>query len=195
MQDKRCPFVFDVFESFIKNFPFDRKERSEVNLFRESFEEMIKRFEKTMPAEFIGSVSEDITSPSIIRRHSPLVYGISFMAKPGKDNIFREFGNVSPYYRGLEPSKGREPLVDVISEKNSHKIFVELPGVEKDNVKLDVAEDSVEITTINEKKFYKIIYFDSPVDQDSVKASFRNGVLTVELEKKEKRKGKDIKID
>jgi len=82
-----------------------------------------------------------------------------------------------------------------MGEKDKFKIFVELPGVDKDKVKLDVAEDSVEIKTEDEKKFYKMINLDSPVDPDSAKASYKNGILTLELDKKEKRKGKDIKID
>jgi Molecular chaperone (small heat shock protein) len=82
-----------------------------------------------------------------------------------------------------------------MGEKDKFKIFIELPGVDKDKVKLDVAEDSVEIKTEDEKKFYKMINLDSAVDPDSAKASYKNGILTLELDKKEKRKGKDIKID
>ena len=62
-------------------------------------------------------------------------------------------------------------------------------------MKLDVAEDSVEIKTDDEKKFYKMISLDSTVDPDSAKASYKNGILTLELDKKEKRKGKEVKID
>ena len=58
--------------------------------------------------------------------------------------MFQEFGNIRPSYRGIEPSLGRETLVDIMDEKDKYKIFVELPGVDKEKVKLDVAEDSVE---------------------------------------------------
>jgi HSP20 family protein len=40
-----------------------------------------------------------------------------------------------------------------------------------------------------------MIPLESTVHQDSTKASYKNGVLTVELEKMDKRKGKEIKID
>jgi HSP20 family protein len=40
-----------------------------------------------------------------------------------------------------------------------------------------------------------MIYLDSAIDTDSAKASYKNGVLTLELDKKEKRKGKEIKIE
>ena len=195
MWDKRYPSIFDIFESFAKGFPFDRKEKFEDDWFKEPFEEMIKRFEETVPEDFKEFVREEDTSTGISRRYGPFVYGFSYTAEPGKEPTFQEFGNIKPSHRGIEPTSGREPLVDVMSEKDKYKIFVELPGVDKEKVKLDVAEDSVEIKTDDDKKFYKMVYLDSAVDTDSAKASYRNGVLTLELDKKEKRKGKEIKIE
>lgn len=81
-----------------------------------------------------------------------------------------------------------------MDEKDKYKIFVELPGVNKEKVKLNAAEDSIEIKTEDDKKFYKMIHLDSTIDPESTKASYNNGVLTLELEKKEKRKGKEIKV-
>lgn len=195
MWDKKYPSIFDIFESFTKGFPFERKERFEDDWFKEPFESMIQRFEESMPSEFNELVREEKTPSGVSRRYGPFVYGFSYTAEPGKEPIFQEFGNIKPSHRGIEPSEGREPLVDVMSEKDKFKVFVELPGVEKEKVKLDVADDSVEIKTDDEKKFYKMIYLDSPVDPESAKASYKNGILTLELDKKEKRIGKEVKID
>ena len=195
MWDKKYPSIFDIFESFTKGFPFERKERFGEDWFKEPFESMIQRFEESMPSEFNELVREEKTPSGVSRRYGPFVYGFSYTAEPGKEPIFQEFGNIKPSHRGIEPSEGREPLVDVMSEKDKFKVFVELPGVEKEKVKLDVADDSVEIKTDDEKKFYKMIYLDSPVDPESAKASYKNGILTLELDKKEKRKGKEVKID
>ena len=195
MWDKKYPSIFDIFESFTKGFPFERKERFEDDWFKEPFESMIQRFEESMPSEFNELVREEKTPSGVSRRYGPFVYGFSYTAEPGKEPVFQEFGNIKPSHRGIEPSEGREPLVDVMSEKDKFKVFVELPGVEKEKVKLDVADDSVEIKTDDEKKFYKMIYLDSPVDPESAKASYKNGILTLELDKKEKRIGKEVKID
>ena len=195
MWDKKYPSIFDIFESFTKGFPFERKERFGEDWFKEPFESMIQRFEESMPSEFNELVREEKTPSGVSRRYGPFVYGFSYTAEPGKEPVFREFGNIKPSYRGIEPSEGREPLVDVMSEKDKYKIFAELPWVEKDQVKLDVADDSVQIKTDDEKKFYKMIYLDSTIDPDSAKASYKNGILTLELDKKEKRKGKEVKID
>ncbi len=195
MWDKRYPSIFDIFESFAKGFPFEKKEKYEDDWFREPFEEMIKRFEASMPEDFKDFVREEETPTGISRRYGPFVYGFSYTAESGKEPVFREFGNIRPSHKGIEPSLGREPLVDVMDEKEKYKIFVELPGVDKESVKLDVAEDSVEIKTEDDKKFYKMIYLDSVVDADSAKASYKNGVLTLKLNKKEKRKGKEVNIE
>jgi HSP20 family protein len=195
MWDKRYPSIFDIFENFAKGAPFGRKDKFEEEWFREPFDDMIKRFEESVPSEFQDFVREEKTPAGISRRYGPFVYGFSYTSESGKEPVFREFGNIRPSQRGIEPSLGREPLVDVMDEKERYKIFVELPGVDKDKVKLDVAGDSVEIKTDDEKKFYKLINLESAVDADSAKASYKNGVLTLELDKKEKRKGKEVKIE
>jgi HSP20 family protein len=40
-----------------------------------------------------------------------------------------------------------------------------------------------------------MLYLDSAVDADSAKATYNNGVMTLELEKKAKRKGKEVKVE
>jgi HSP20 family protein len=163
--------------------------------FREPFKAMIERFEESTPSELEDLVREEETPTGTIRRYGPFVYGFSYTAEPGREPVFQEFGNIRPSRRGIEPSIGREPLVDIMDEKDKYKIFVELPGVDKDKVKLDVAEDSVEIKTEDNKKFYKMISLESTVDVDSTKASYKNGILTLELDKKAKRRGKEVKIE
>ena len=187
----RRPSIFDIFEDFFKA-PFGRDIE---DMFEKPFDKMIERFEGSVPPEFKDLVKEEKTPAGVVRRYGPFVYGFSYTAEPGKEPVFQEFGNVRPSARGILPSPGREPLVDIMDEKDKYKIFVELPGVDKEKVKLDVAEDSVEVKTEDDKKFYKMIYLDSTVDPDSTKASYMNGVLTLELNKKEKRIGKEVKIE
>jgi len=190
MWGRRRPSIFDIFENFWGGSPSGREE-SEEDWFRAPFEEMIRRFEESLPPEY----SEEETPSGTVRRYGPFVYGFSYTAEPGKEPVFREFGNIHPSYRGIEPSEGREPLVDVMDEKDKYKIFVELPGVDKEKVKLDAAENSIQIRTDDEKKFYKMIDLDSAIDPDSAMASYKNGVLTIEVNKQEMRKGKEINIE
>jgi HSP20 family protein len=192
MPAKKRPSIFDIFEDFTKTSPFKREME---DWFREPFKAMIERFEESTPSELEDLVREEETPTGTIRRYGPFVYGFSYTAEPGREPVFQEFGNIRPSRRGIEPSIGREPLVDIMDEKDKYKIFVELPGVDKDKVKLDVSEDSVEIKTEDNKKFYKMISLESTVDVDSTKASYKNGILTLELDKKAKRRGKEVKIE
>ncbi len=197
MWGRKRPSIFDIFDSFMRGSPLEQEE-SEGDWFRAPFEEMIRRFEEEteeMPEEYSGMVTEERTPEGISRRYGPFVYGFSCTQEPGKEPVFQEFGNIRPSYRGIEPSEGREPLVDVMDEQDKYRIFVELPGVEKDKVKLDVTDNSVRIRTEDEKKFHKAIDLESSVDPDSAKASYKNGVLTVELKKHEQPKGKEVNIE
>ncbi|MFB3763776.1 MAG: archaeal heat shock protein Hsp20 [Methanotrichaceae archaeon] len=189
MWGRRRPSIFDIFDNFWEGFPSGREEGSGEDWFRSQFEDMIRRFEESMPSE-----SNEEGASGTTRRYGPFVYGFSYTAEPGKEPVFQEFGNIRPSNRGIEPSEGREPLVDVMDEKDKYKIFIELPGVDKEKVKLNAADSCVQIRTEDEKKFYKNINLDSEVDPDSAKASYKNGVLTVEINKK-KMKGKEINIE
>jgi len=192
MWGRRRPSIFEIFENFWKGLP---EQSPGEDWFQEPFEKMIERFEEEMPLEAESLVKEEKTPTGVVRRYGPFIYGFSYTAEPGKEPVFREFGNIRPSYKGIEPSRGREPMVDILDEKDKYKIFVELPGVDKEKVKLDVAEDSVEIKTEDNKNFHKMVYLDSAVDIDSSKASYKNGVLTLELDKKKKRKGKEVKVE
>lgn len=197
MWDRKRPSIFDIFEDFSRGSSFGRG-GSEDDRIRDPFERMIRRFEEEMeemPDEYRGLVTEERTPEGVTRRYGPFVYGFSCTAQPGEEPVFREFGNIRPSPRGIEPSEGREPLVDVMDDQDKYRVFVELPGVEKDKIKLDVTDERVHIKTVDEKKFSKGIDLDSPVDPDSAKASYKNGVLTLELMKKEAQKGKEVNID
>jgi len=78
----------------------------------------------------------------------------------------------------------REPLTDVFDEDKAVKIYVELPGEEKDDIQLKVVEGKVEVKA---KKFYKMIEVPtSNVDIEKASSKYKNGVLEVTIPKKEK---------
>ncbi|MBA7492445.1 hypothetical protein ES702_02995 [subsurface metagenome] len=84
----------------------------------------------------------------------------------------------------------RGPLTDVFEEDKAVKIYVELPGEEKNDVQLNVTEGKVEVKA---KKFYKMIEVPtSNIDIKKVSSKYKNGVLEVTIPKKEK---SPLKID
>lgn len=91
----------------------------------------------------------------------------------------------------------REPLVDVFEDNDAVKLYVELPGVEKDDIQLSVVGRQAEVKA---KSFYKQIALPTrDVESDKVSANYKNGVLQVTIPKQTKVVGneerKTIKIN
>ncbi len=131
----------------------------------------------------------------------PYVYGFSMRMGPDGKPIIQEFGNVPRSYGIKEEGMGeyREPLVDVIEDDKNISITAEIPGVSKDDIELDLDEEN-NVLTIKvdtpERKYYKEIELPAKVKADSVKATYKNGILDVVFQRAEpkKKKGKRIKV-
>jgi len=83
----------------------------------------------------------------------------------------------------------REPLTDIFDEKNAIRIYVELPGEEENNIKLDAKEGQIEIKA---RSFYKKI--DLPkasLELAAMSSKYKNGVLQVTIPRKAKLRDKD----
>jgi HSP20 family protein len=119
------------------------------------------------------------------------------------------------FYRSMaEDSEGVcecYPMVDIEETKDDFVIYAELPGVSKDDVKINLADDTLTLSgeikepeKKDERKFHRIersygkfqrsFYVPMHIQSDKVKASFKDGILTVKLPKKEEVKPKEISI-
>ena len=68
-------------------------------------------------------------------------------------------------------------------------ITVEIPGVEKEDIDLVATEDTLEIKVDSPKrKYHKRIDLPCNVKTKSTKATYKNGILDIVLDKKEKKK-------
>jgi HSP20 family molecular chaperone IbpA len=76
----------------------------------------------------------------------------------------------------------REPLTDVFEKETAVKIYVELPGEEKDAIQLNVTKGKVEIKANN---FYKMLEVPRNVDVEKASSKYNNGVLTITIPKDE----------
>jgi HSP20 family protein len=76
----------------------------------------------------------------------------------------------------------REPLTDVFEEDDAMKVYVELPGVEKENISLKLVEDGLEIKAAH---FYKTVRLPNVhIDAGKMTSEYKNGVLMVMIPKK-----------
>jgi HSP20 family protein len=158
-------------------------------MMREMEKEManiIREMEGDMPKE----MSREIRNPdgSVRREYGPFVYGYSVKIGPDGKPIIREFGNMKPGLDSEETPMSlqnrREPLVDVIEDDLSVKVVAELPGVEKDDIKLFATVRGLTINVDNiDRRYFKELEFESEIDRGSAKSSYRNGVLEITFQK------------
>ena len=183
-------FWGDWFRKRRKRFfsPFDEIDEMIEDIFKDTLEALPKDLfkEKKLP------------DGSTIRTLGPVVYGYSMTIGPDGKPVIREFGNIKPFRLGApKPEEAREPLVDVIEGEKVVQVVAELPGVEKLDIKLNVSERTLKITVDTEKrKYHKEIDLPSRVKPDSARATYKNGVLEVIIDKVERKTpGKSITID
>ena len=104
------------------------------------------------------------------------------------------------------------PNVDMVDNGDSFTVLVDMPGVDKKDIKLKVSEDALELSTErNEERerkegsyyakersssgYYRMIRFPEQVKSDSAKAKMNNGTLSIEVKKVKESRGKEVKID
>ncbi len=97
------------------------------------------------------------------------------------------------------------PAVEVVQNKDNYKIKVQLPGVKKDNIEVEMDNDFMTISaeTHEEKeekqqeehnaryhtsefrygKYQRTISFDQPIKSEDATADYKDGVLTVTVPK------------
>jgi len=113
-------------------------------------------------------------------------YGYQLNIDPdGKPHV-KEFGNVRP--SGGQMQLGvREPLVDVSTneKEGTVKVVVEMPGADKESIKVNATEEHVTISANNSGKPYSAeVPLSVNVDPDTADASYTNGILQVIFKRK-----------
>jgi len=160
-------------------------------------EEEFKTFTSRVPKEYVKE--RKLPDGSTVREWGPFVYGYSVKIGPDGKPEIREFGNVKPSRLGPQVKEEREPLVDVIETDGEVHIVVELPGVEKKDIKLHGTEETLTISVDTpQRKYYKEVTLPAKVKVKEAKTEYKNGVLEITLSKikeEKKPKGEQISID
>ena len=109
------------------------------------------------------------------------------------------------------------PTVEIKQTENDYKIKVQLPGVNKDDIVVELDNDFMTITAEieeekdekeqNEKnmkyhtcefrygKYKRTISFDHPIRSEEAVAQYKNGVLSIRLPKQNTTEGKTRKLE
>ncbi|NIQ05157.1 MAG: Hsp20/alpha crystallin family protein [Candidatus Korarchaeota archaeon] len=109
----------------------------------------------------------------------------------GKPEI-REFGNVKKSRFGPEVTEKRDPLIDIIETDREVQIVAELPGVDKENIKLHGTEHKLTISVdAAQHKYFKEIELPAEINVKKAKTKYKNGVLEVKLPKTAEENGSE----
>ena len=121
--------------------------------------------------------------------------------KIGQDGkpIVRKFGNVdsSPGFLGggLTVKEQREPLLDIITGSEDITIVAELPGVNKEDLRLKADNKSLTLESIaGERQYQKKIDLPDEIEPNTGKSTYKNGILEVSFKRKSKNKDNGVII-
>jgi HSP20 family protein len=198
------PFSRDWFNDMPRQ--FEQMRRGMERMFQEQFRDID---ETKIPKELIREYQT--SEGAKVREVGPLVYGYSMTVGPDGRPKVREFGNAKSLFgqRGISASAATigkpltageiEPLSDITTTDKDVKVVVEMPGIDKKDIKISAYDSSVEISTTNksERKYRSVIELPPEADTETVKSTYNNGILEITFKKKEqtKSKGKEIKVE
>ena len=128
------------------------------------------------------------------------------------NRLMSDFRTRSPFGEEEIAQGAWIPAVDIYETKESIVLNVELPGVTKEDIALEVKDSTLTIKgekklekNVKEENFHRLersygsftraFTLPSTVQQEKVKAKFRDGILEIMLPKAEEAKPKQIKVD
>ena len=162
----------------------------------DEFDNLFRRMSR--PFMNMDDIFEEFKDSDNLQTYGPYYYGYTMTIGPDGKPVVKEYGNVKPAL--LPTSDVREPFVDVLVDDKEKvlKLVAEMPGVEKKDIKIVVEGRTVNLDAEHgEKKYSAKVPIRQKVDEDSVKATYANGILEVrfKLKEDEKPKGKTVEVE
>jgi HSP20 family protein len=150
----------------------------------------------TKDKENLEIKEEEETKPSLIR---PL--DIMTDIDQWFNRMWRGFDDfMYKPYRLMEMPSMRIPAIDVVEEKDKYEVTAEIPGLNKEEIDINLKKDVIEITGEHKERreikkenfirreraknvFYRKIPLPNDVDKKSIEATLNNGVINLTLPK------------
>lgn len=135
------------------------------------------------------------------------------------DNFLRDTFFAHSFANPLNTVKNStlRPVVEVVQNKDNYKVKIQLPGVNKDDIEVELDNDFMTVSAaIHEEKeqeeqndencryhttefrygnYQRTISFDQPIKTEESKAVYKNGVLTVTVPKQNIETSKPKKLE
>lgn len=134
------------------------------------------------------------------------------------DNFLRDtfFSHTFGHPLNIIKNVTLRPAIEVIQNKDNYKVKVQLPGIKKDNIDVEMDNEFMTITaeTHEEKeekqeadknaryhtsefrygKYQRTISFDQPIKAEEAEAQYKDGVLTITVPKQNIEESKPKKL-
>ena len=145
---------------------------------------------------------EDRKRRNLKDKEFPFAFGMPFI-----NHIFENlqdafpFGGEFPYcdYNRKDYDSGiRMPKTNIKQDNDGYTILIEIPGISKEEIELEVTDDELWLNTHNkdyEKKYKKHIHFRKPINSNEIKANLNSGILKIKIPYSEKMNKRKINID
>ena len=129
------------------------------------------------------------------------------MMIPRKNNfdLWEDLFN-EPFFNNHALYESKVMRTDIKEHDNNYDIIIDLPGFEKEDIKVDIEDGYLNVTAsmnkdneekekgkfVRRERFFgecsRSFYVGDELETEDVKASFKNGILKLEVPKKEERK-------
>ncbi|MDP8258046.1 MAG: Hsp20/alpha crystallin family protein [Candidatus Aadella gelida] len=112
------------------------------------------------------------------------VFGFSVKTATGGKPVVEPFGNIKKTPAGPIVDEEREPITDIFDEKEEIKIYAEMPGVNAEDIKLDLKDDILDISALaGDRKYHKELLLPAKAKSETLISSYKNGVLEIKITK------------
>ena len=112
------------------------------------------------------------------------VFGFSIRTAVGGKPIVEPFGNIKKTPKGPTVEEQREPITDVFDEKGEVKVYAEMPGVNEEDITINLKGDILNISAQSgERKYQKEILLPMQAKKEALSYTYKNGMLEVRIKK------------
>jgi len=122
-------------------------------------------------------------------------YGYRMVKMPGQEPVIEQWGDIPGDARMIgageqtgdsRQAEEKDPMLDINETDSEVMVTMELPGFKKDSIELYLNGNSLVVKASSEEKgTEKVIPLPAAVDEESIRATYRNGVLDVSMKKSE----------
>ncbi len=96
---------------------------------------------------------------------------------------------INPRFAQRVDQKAEKPVADKFENPKEVICTIELPGIERDDIKVNALDEGLEVKVdTDKKKFYRYFKLGKTADKENISATHKNGVLELKIPKKEQKR-------